>query len=502
MGNHHLRIAEFIFVIGSFIGLGVAVASGQVIYGVVAVCFSLLLNLINRLRLEQRVRRRIGAVTNQLYRQLSQESKSQQEQQMEEAVAALEAKLKSYLTPEEFIKPQPGNLELGQLQAKLTSLEESLSSVVKYLKGSSLTARIDHLEQVITSTRAEIARINHQFPETGRKKNVAELQLLTPLQPQYAEVGKRRNNEDERLPSWQSLRVLKGHEDWVSSLAISPNGQILASGSFDKTIKLWQISTGEQLQTLSDHSEGILSIAMSQDGQTLISGSFDQTIKLWHLGRGELIDTLTGHTSSVRSLAISHDGQTLISGSFDETIKLWNLERREFLSNLTEKAGKVTAIALTPDGQTVTSAGEDGTISLWQLGSDSVEGASNLPKILKGNLSPVCSLAISPNGQIIAAGCSDGKVKLWQLGTPELRAVFAGHSEKVMSLVFGYDGRTLISGSGDGTTRIWSLGTGETQEVLTNEVAEPVMSVATSPDSPLIAVASVDGSITIWQGYT
>ncbi|MDF5730295.1 MAG: serine/threonine protein kinase, partial [Rhizonema sp. PD38] len=128
------------------------------------------------------------------------------------------------------------------------------------------------------------------------------------------------------LPSSFFLeRTLTGHSSWVISVAISPDGNTLASGSNDKTIKLWNLATGEQTRTLQGHSDLVHSVAISPDGKTLTSGSVDKTIKLWNLATGEQIRTLQGHSDSVISVAISPDGKTLASGSFDKTIKIWRI---------------------------------------------------------------------------------------------------------------------------------------------------------------------------------
>jgi serine/threonine protein kinase len=121
--------------------------------------------------------------------------------------------------------------------------------------------------------------------------------------------------------------TLTGHSGGVYSVAISPDGQTLASGSADKTIKIWNLSTGQEIRTLTGHSDPVRSVAFSPDGQTLASGSFDKTIKIWNLSTGQEIRTLTGHSNWVNSVAFSRDGQTLASGSYDKTIKIWNINR-------------------------------------------------------------------------------------------------------------------------------------------------------------------------------
>ncbi len=160
----------------------------------------------------------------------------------------------------------------------------------------------------------------------------SQLLSIEPSKPELTETPANVLQQQTRKPespvtpedfSWHCIRTLTGHKDTVHSVAISPDGQTLASGSWDDTIKLWNLATGKELRTLTGHKSSVQSIAISPDGQTLASGSFDKTIKLWNLKTGDLLRTLTGHKNRVWSVAISPDGQTLASGSEDKTIKLW-----------------------------------------------------------------------------------------------------------------------------------------------------------------------------------
>ncbi len=535
MLKHRLQIAEFVFILGSFIGGAVALALGQIVYAVVPVAIALLLNLINRLRLEQQMKRRIAAAMTQLHRQVSEESYTQHQQQLQDAIATLKAQIPEYLAQLESPELQSSALQIIQFRGRLASLEQSLNSVVQYLNSASLLSRVDRLEEAIASATAEISRIYRQLPDTQqRPKDESESTLSTYLpentstsnlsavsafpvstassipsipeeSPQVSPPPttetlpvEKPQNISPAPPSWSFLRTLTGHLDWVGSLAMSSDGQILASGSYDKTIKLWQLPTGELIDTLSRHSKGVLCLAMSPDGQRLASGSFDEKIELWRLDTRESIKTLKGHTSSVRSLAISPDCQTLISGSFDETIKLWRLDTGELLGNLTQTAGQVSAIALSADGQTLASGGSDGIISLRLLDTEGdIQPSPALT--LTGNLSSIGSLAISPDSEILAAGCSDGNVKLWQLGTLELLNVFQGHAGPILSVVFSSDASILLSGSADGTIRIWDVQSGQPLAVLSEDTGSSVMSVAVSPDGQFIASGGADSSITLWQ---
>jgi WD40 repeat protein len=145
-------------------------------------------------------------------------------------------------------------------------------------------------------------------------------------------------------------------------VAFSSDGSTLASGSFDNTIKLWDVKTGKELQTLTGHSYSVTSVAFSSDGSTLASGSDDETIKLWDVNTGKELHTLTGHSYSATSVAFSSDGSTVASGSDDETIKLWDVKTGKELHTLTGHSYSVNSVALPSDGSTLASRSSDHTI--------------------------------------------------------------------------------------------------------------------------------------------
>ena len=205
------------------------------------------------------------------------------------------------------------------------------------------------------------------------------------------------------------LQTFTGHSNWVFSVAYSPDGQTLANGSGDNTIKLWDVKTGNLLQTLKGHSHQVRSVAYRPDGQTLASGSVDRTIKLWNVKTGNLLQTLKGHSHQVRSVAYRPDGQTLASGSIDRTIKLWNVNTGNLLQTLEGHSDWVISVAYSPDGQTVASGSNDNTIKLWNVKT------GKLLQTFTAHSSSVLSVAYSPNGQTVASGSSDNTIKIWRL---------------------------------------------------------------------------------------
>ncbi|RKU17680.1 hypothetical protein C6501_03530 [Candidatus Poribacteria bacterium] len=248
---------------------------------------------------------------------------------------------------------------------------------------------------------------------------------------------------------------LTGHTEGVLSVAFSPDGQMLASGSSDDTIRLWNVETGTELRELTGHTSYVNSVAFSPDGQMLASGSWDETIRLWNVETGTELRKLTGHTNDVNSVAFSPDGQMLASGSWDETIRLWSVETGAELRKLTGHTEGVWSVAFSPDGQMLASGSDDDTIRLW-----GVETGRELRELI-GHTERVRSVAFSPNGKTLASGSEDRTIRLWDVETGRGLRKLIGHTNNVNSVMFSPDGQMLASGSGswDNTIRLWDIST-------------------------------------------
>lgn len=293
-----------------------------------------------------------------------------------------------------------------------------------------------------------------------------------------------------RLPVVASIalnKTLSGHSDFVWSVALSSDGQTLVSGSEDKTIKIWNLDTGQLLRTLNGYSDSVRSVAVSSNGEIIASGSADKTVKLWNLETG--VRTFSEHSGPVWSIALSPDGQTLVSGSQDNTIKIWHLPTGGLRRTLVGHSGPVFSVAISPNRQ-IASAGGDKTIKIWNLDT------GQLLRTLRGHSDAVRSVAFSPDRQKLASTSWDKTVKVWDLRTGKVIRTFVGHSDRAISVAFVSD-RQIASTSVDKTIKIWDLQTGLVRNLSGH--SDWVLSVATSSMKGTLVSGSKDKTIKIWQ---
>ncbi len=290
--------------------------------------------------------------------------------------------------------------------------------------------------------------------------------------------------------NWVEIATLTGHRTSVDSVAFSPDGGTLASGSGDNTVKLWSVQERREIAALAGHRSNVTSVAFSPDGGTLASGSEDNTVKLWSVRERREIVALTGHSSSVTSVAFSPDGGTLASGSWDTTVKLWSVREGREIAALTGHSSLVFSVAFSPDGGTLASGSGDNTVKLWSV-RERREIAT-----LTGH-SYVNSVAFSPDGEMLASGSHDHTVKLWSVSQRREIVALTGHSDDVTSVAFSPDGGTLASGSNDNTVKLWSVRERREIATLTGH-SRWVESVAFSPDREMLASGSGDGTVNLW----
>ena len=263
-----------------------------------------------------------------------------------------------------------------------------------------------------------------------------------------------------------ALYKLEGHKT-LSRVKFNPDGRLLASAgsSFDDTIRLWDMTKGgTELAVLTGHTEAIYSIDFSPDGSLLASGSRDNSLRVWDVKTGKELFFSLNHNREVHSVAFSPDGATLASGGADGKIRLWDVQTKQEKKVLDGHTIQVDCLAFSPDGKLLASAGQyDTEIRLWDTQT------WQPMNILRGHVDSdggygVFSLAFNHQGTLLASGGADKSVRLWDVNplspsfSKELVKLLR-HSDWVDSLVFSPDGAALISASErDGTIRIWAVG--------------------------------------------
>lgn len=299
----------------------------------------------------------------------------------------------------------------------------------------------------------------------------------------------------QAVVNYELRQTLKGHNGWVRAVAFFPNGFSFASGSYDRTLRLWNVRDNQPFETLSKHFgsiSGINAIAVHPNGNTFATACIDKSIKLWNFRSGEPVRNLEGHEGQVYSVAYSPDGKTLISASGDKTIKLWNWRKGVLLETFEGHQDKVVSVMFHPDGKKFASASFDKTIKIWDISA----GTEILT--INGHAAPVNAIAFSPDGKLIASGSQDQTVKIWDANTGKLVLTLSGHTGSVLAIAFNRDGSVIASGGADKTIRLWNTKTGQLMQVLSNHEAQ-ILALSFSPKDATLVSGSADRTVKVWQ---
>ncbi|MBT9314093.1 TIR domain-containing protein [Leptothoe spongobia] len=353
-------------------------------------------------------------------------------------------------------------------------------------RNSEQQAKANEVEAI--SRTAEAQFISHHELDALREAIRAGKNLETITNP----------NEQQTIPVIRALGSVlygireanrfSGHTNLVSAISVSPDGQTLASASWDHTLRLWQ-QDGKLLHILRGHQQAVYGVVFSPDGKTIASASEDKTIKLWNT-EGTLLKTLTGHQKTVRAVVFSPDGKRLVSAGDDGEIRIWHRDGTLSKTLSGHDGQPILALNFSPDGQTLASGGRDGTLRLWFP-----DQPDKPPKTLTGHSQGVYSVSFSPDGATLASGSSDRTIRLWNIdGT--LRQTLQGHAAWVDSVAFSHNGERLASASRDRTIKIWRLD-GRLLTTLKGHENE-VQAVAFSSNHQLFS-AGADNTIRVWK---
>lgn len=303
---------------------------------------------------------------------------------------------------------------------------------------------------------------------------------------------------------WSCEKTLTGHSSTVLSLAISPDGQVLASGSGvdDMLIKIWELRTGKSLRSIFGHTSGVQFVTISSDGQTLVSVSSNKVIKIWDLVTKDLRSTFTEGSDWFWSVTANSSAQILAVGH-ENGANLWDLNVGEPLRTLVSQEQfsdgysidrAIFSVAISSDNQIVAGGSHEGKIRLWELSTGDL-----LNVVPTGHGGIVQPLIFSPNEYILASsGSEDNTIKVWNLKTHELVRTCNGHTGSINALAFSPDGQTLASASHDETVVLWDMKTGEKLLSLEGHSGS-VLSVTFSPDGQTVVTGGQDQTIKIWQ---
>jgi WD40 repeat protein/serine/threonine protein kinase/Flp pilus assembly protein TadD len=368
------------------------------------------------------------------------------------------------------------------------------------LQAGELERRSSALASSLSESNRRLATLNFERGQAAFEKGQIGVGMLWTVESlrKATEAGDKlaRHVALANLSAWRRHYVEPSevfyHGGEVLSVAFSPDGKTVLTGSSDKTARLWDAATGRPLGQAMEHSSLVWAVGFSPNGRTVLTGSRDKTARLWDAATGRPLGQPLPHSAPVSSVAFSPDGKTILTGSWDKTARLWDAATGRPLGQPREHRDMVRSVAFSPDGKTILTGCDDNTAQLW----DAATG-QRLGRPLE-HRAPVWAVAFSPDGRSILTGSYDGTARLWngELGQPAGRLLELGRL--VQAMAFSRDGKTILTGGRDGKARLWDVPSGHLlgQPV---ELETGIYAVALSPDGKTILTGGRDGKARLWD---
>lgn len=339
---------------------------------------------------------------------------------------------------------------------------------------------------------------------------------------------------DGAVRKFRERAVLHGHENNVTVIQISADGEFIVTGSADDTARVWSSKTGNRIATLAGHTARLTSIALSPDGSSVVTGSADGTARLWDLKTGTPGAVLKGHDGPVRAVAFDPAGAVVLTGSEDMSAIIWDAKSGAQRFRLQGHQGAVTSLRVSKDAKVAMTGSLDNSMRLWDLNTGApsrvrsgtgrktkvvaiapegsfflssqadhhaeirLHGAEAGDKRLLGHELEVTSIAIAPDASFAVTGSQDNTARIWDLRSGAQRAELVGHERNVEALAIAPDGSFVVTGSTDRDVRVWDAATGQLRTVLKAH-GKSVSAIAVSPDGSFIVTGSKDNTARIWS---
>ncbi|KAK7005535.1 WD40 repeat-like protein [Favolaschia claudopus] len=371
-----------------------------------------------------------------------------------------------------------------------------------YISAVALAPRLSAIRQHYVAWFPRLLRYNVPQTWTSLEKTLSHNTFVWSVA--FSPDGHRivSGSSDKMVRIWDAATgtlvggLLRGHNASVSCVALSLDGHRIVSGSDDKTVRVWDAATGAAVgEPLQGHDDRVCSVAFSPDGRRIVSGSKDKTVRIWAAATGAAVGAPLEHNGWVCSVAFLSDGRRIVSGSGDKMVRIWDPTTGAVVP--LRHDAPVLSIALSPDGHRIASGSIDHTVRIW----DAATGNA-IRQPLQGHDDWVWSVAFSPDGQQIASGSSDQTVRVWDATTVAAGETLQGHSAEVSSVAFSPDGHSVISGAHDKTVCIWDAATGAPARNPLKGHDGPVLSIALSPDGHQIVSGSCDKTVRVWDAAT